>query len=148
MLWENWIQRPCVFIRYSTQYKGYRCHDLSKIHICITCHAQSCESLFPFEVHPSSISSDKLSLSTYCDDYSDHISQHKLITSNTYQYLALISPCELCTKSLTVINLSTNAPSMILPPSPTHTNRPPPLPRVAPSTFQPSDFNSLKVWHL
>nr|GEW17814.1 putative reverse transcriptase domain-containing protein [Tanacetum cinerariifolium] len=39
----------CVFIGYSTQYKGYRCFDLSTRRMYIACHAQFDETVFPFK---------------------------------------------------------------------------------------------------
>ena len=43
--------KPCLFISYSTQYKGYRYLDISTGRIYTTCHAQFDESFFfPFWV--------------------------------------------------------------------------------------------------
>ncbi|GKB35432.1 retrovirus-related pol polyprotein from transposon TNT 1-94 [Tanacetum coccineum] len=116
---------PCVFIGYSSQYKGYKCLDLSTKRVYTTRHAQFDETSFPFKGHQSTASSGMILLSTYCDDYPMSISPSTpLPPSTTSHPPAHTPPCELCTDP------PPHAPSVA---SPTHTDQPPPSPHVAPS---------------
>lgn len=56
---------PCIFIGFSTQYKGYRCLDPSTGRVYITRHAQFDEVSFPFAGASSSSDLATLVFSTY-----------------------------------------------------------------------------------
>lgn len=59
----------CVFLGYSTKYKGYRCLDPSTNRVYTTRHAQFDENHFPFKDPRATAPSDVHLLTTYCDDY-------------------------------------------------------------------------------
>jgi Reverse transcriptase (RNA-dependent DNA polymerase) len=56
--------KPCVFIGYSSIYKGYKCLDLTTNRIYVSRHVIFDETVFPFKDNVSSVSSPTPSIST------------------------------------------------------------------------------------
>lgn len=86
----------CVFIGYSSQYKGYRCLDPSSNRIYTTCHAVFDEQNFPFSDITSKSDQATLVFSKFEDLASlshPHQTSDALSTSSTS---ATVSPCSLC----------------------------------------------------
>ena len=117
---------PCVFLGYSTQYKGYKCLDLSTKRVYITRHAQFDETYFPFQGHPSTASKDMLLLSTYCDDYP--MPSHSPEPS-PMSHPDPTPPCELCTDPPPLAPpVAASTLNDQPPPSPTLNDQPPTSP--------------------
>lgn len=90
----------CVFIGYSTQYKGYRCLNLSTGRIYTTCHAQFDETHFPFASTSSVVPSAQLLFSTYSDGIPMSADQPTMASSiscdQPVSKSPSTSPCDIC----------------------------------------------------
>ncbi|KAG6415796.1 hypothetical protein SASPL_123214 [Salvia splendens] len=62
--------RPCIFLGYSSMYKGFRCLDPTSHQIFITRHAQFDETLFPFSSESSSSSPSNMDIVSFMDEAS------------------------------------------------------------------------------
>ncbi|KAJ0550750.1 putative RNA-directed DNA polymerase [Helianthus annuus] len=122
---------PCVFIGYSSQYKGYRCLDPSTSRIFITRHARFNESLLPFKGSSTSTDIQQLELTTFLEDISPPIissdQQPKPAPSNPTTPLGLpncpicppIIPGPISSPSTTAVSPSAESPLQELHTSPT-----------------------------
>ncbi|GKB16752.1 retrovirus-related pol polyprotein from transposon TNT 1-94 [Tanacetum coccineum] len=59
---------PCIFMGYSSQYKGYRCLDPCTSRTYITQHARFDENVFPFSNNSSTANEATLPLHVFVDD--------------------------------------------------------------------------------
>ncbi|GJY47626.1 retrovirus-related pol polyprotein from transposon RE1 [Tanacetum coccineum] len=88
------------FYRYSTQYKGYRCLNLSTRRIYTTCHAQFDETYFPFSSTSLATPSVKILLSTYYDGIPMSTDQPTETSSQSCDQPVskspFTTPCDLC----------------------------------------------------
>ncbi|KAJ9556217.1 hypothetical protein OSB04_010831 [Centaurea solstitialis] len=55
--------KPCVFLGYPSNHRGYKCFDISNNQICISHHVQFEESIYPFSIQHSNITLDYTFLS-------------------------------------------------------------------------------------
>ncbi|KAJ9552360.1 hypothetical protein OSB04_016405 [Centaurea solstitialis] len=89
----------CVFIGYSSQYKGYRCLDMTTSRIFTTRHAKFDESTFPFSGNVSSVDLAQLVFSHFEESPSSLPAQSKPsdpIFSAATNSSSASGPCSLC----------------------------------------------------
>ncbi|KAJ9558897.1 hypothetical protein OSB04_013511 [Centaurea solstitialis] len=113
--------RPCIFIGYSTHYKGYRCLDPVTHRIYITRHAQFDELEFPFTGQQTTSSSAKLVFANYDEPVASspqHSPNSSMIHSTPLHMPA--GPCNLCSQATSPCTSSESTPPAS--PIPVNTN--------------------------
>jgi len=73
--------KPCVFLGYPSNHRGYKCLELSSRKIIISRHVNFDETIFPFSSSPAPASS----CYEFLDTSNAHFPYHMLPTSTTHQ---------------------------------------------------------------
>ncbi|KAI3785937.1 hypothetical protein L1987_45063 [Smallanthus sonchifolius] len=132
---------PCVFIGYSTHYKGYRCLDPTTKRIFISRHARFNESVFPFKGSTGSLDPQPVAIATFHDDASGPILPPPP-SPTPHTTLGPTDSCPLCTP--------TTGPSQTQPThepvdSTTFTDQTPNPPTTPPTIPEPAPTISVDV---
>ncbi|KAJ9557137.1 hypothetical protein OSB04_011751 [Centaurea solstitialis] len=128
---------PCIFIGYSSQYKGFCCLDPATSRIYITRHARFNETFFPFAGGNSLTPLTSLHVSTFLEDIYSPVPPPNSIppTMQSTSSTMATQPCDLCTPSPHAIpsqdSLPLHEPSS--PPSPASATAPSPIVVTAPT---------------
>lgn len=96
----------CVFIGYSSQYKGYQCLDPISKRIYVTRHARFDEASFPFSGNRSTSDLSNIHITSFLDDSSSpSVSPAAPIVKNTLSDTSVPLGCSSCLDPLTSLQI-------------------------------------------
>ncbi|KAK1408669.1 hypothetical protein QVD17_40643 [Tagetes erecta] len=123
---------PCIFLGYSSQYKGYCCLEPSTSRLYISRHAKFEETQFPFASNTLTTDTTNLPLSTFLEEFT--LPKIPSVITKSAPLPPPKSPCTLCMDpSPTHIHTTNDNPNPTTPTSP-NTESPTPQTPTSPST--------------